>query len=44
MTEIEIKVPRRQAPPSPKNICAFGKLNPIKIKTIKHRQNKTYAN
>ena len=35
MTEIAIKIPTRQAPPSPKNIFARGKLNIIKIKIIK---------
>ena len=43
MVETETKVPKTQAPPSPKNIWALGKLNFIKTAAIKHRLNKIYA-
>ena len=33
--ETAIKVPTRYAPLSPKNVCAFGKLNLRKIKINK---------
>ena len=35
ITEIAINIPIRYAPPSPKNILAFGKLNLRKIKINK---------
>ena len=35
--------PNKYEPLSPKNILAFGKLNLIKIKIIKHTLNKKYA-
>ena len=40
ITEMAINVPIRQAPLSPKNIWAFGKLNLRKIKVNKLKQNK----
>ncbi len=43
ITDTAINVPKRQAPLSPKNICAFGKLNLRKINTDKIIKNKIYT-
>ena len=40
--ESAIKIPKRYAPPSPKKIFAFGKLNVIKSKVIKLIKNNIY--
>ena len=40
ITETAIRAPIKYAPLSPKNICAFGKLNLRKIKFTKIIQNK----
>ena len=38
-TETEINAPIKYAPPSPKNICAVGKLNNRKIEINNMEQN-----